>query len=383
MERSRAGARRADGRQGRAPSPPCEQPRAHEVQGHARGRRRLHRRQVPRRGRGPRREPTRRRDRSRHAHDYRRAPRLQDEDRRYHRAHRRPGGRRHGAREITPAADAAEERRGPGKPGPFCCLWTAATSEELRCRLIDRAVAAPQGYSSWRSRALHGPFAFAGHGAKATMAVRRARAPMSFPGAPHAERRWTACRRSTAPAVLVVRASAQQVRFHSLPPASSLASPTGFNRSSGSLRSTSAARTRSGFIDCCSDAASGSWRLLTLGKSRLSSSRRSISLAAFCSVKSVTFRSKCSLCSASLASLFCLVRTTVAVNNAPRPTIPCSQGNGAGSNSAMPSRCNTALATIQSATKTRMKPRKTGCPTKLLMRSRIRCERLIFCSSRV
>src|ERR1019366_9534729 len=36
-----------------------------------------------------------------------------------------------------------------------------------------------------------GPFAFAGHGAKATMAVRRARAPMSFPRAPHAERRWT------------------------------------------------------------------------------------------------------------------------------------------------------------------------------------------------
>ena len=53
-------------------------------------------------------------------------------------------------------AEAAEERRGPGKPGPSCCLWTAATSEELRCRLINRAVAAPQGYSSWRLRALHG-----------------------------------------------------------------------------------------------------------------------------------------------------------------------------------------------------------------------------------
>ena len=37
---------------------------------------------------------------------------------------------------------------------------------------------------------------------------------------------------------------------------------------------------------------------------------------------------------------------------------------------------------IQNATKSRMMPRKTGCPIKWLMRSSARCERLIFCSSR-
>ncbi len=92
-------------------------------------------------GGGPRGEPARRRHGSRHAHDHRRAPRLQDEDGRRHRAHRRPGGRRRGAREVrTPRG--RRQQRGPGKPGPFRFLRTfversasPARSDASACRL--------------------------------------------------------------------------------------------------------------------------------------------------------------------------------------------------------------------------------------------------------
>jgi hypothetical protein len=106
-------------------------------------------------------------------------------------------------------------------------------------------------------------------------------------------------------------------------------------------------------LECCR---LGIMAFLTIGKSCLNSSIRSISLVVFCSVNRFSCRSSWARCSSILASRFCLIRTTVAVNNAPRLTIPCSQENGAGSNATKPNWRAKTLAATQSETKIRMEP---------------------------
>jgi hypothetical protein len=95
-----------------------------------------------------------------------------------------------------------------------------------------------------------------------------------------------------------------------------------------SMLGPSAANTRSGFMDGCNAAASGSARFMTLGKSRLSSSSKSIIFCGLLLCQQRHFQDQMGYLLLQLGNAVLPCQDDVAVNKAAKPTMPCSHKKG-------------------------------------------------------